>query len=64
MPNTYLPDARWDELRDRIALRGLTPEDAADEICLEMARADAAELLAEAGVMPQSLRADCELLAA
>lgn len=64
MTNVYLADARWDELRDRIALRGMTREDAADEISLEMARCEAAELLAEAGLMPESCRADCERLAA
>lgn len=63
MTNTYLHDDHWDELRDRIALRGLTPEDAADEITFEIARSEAAELLAEAHVMPLSLRADCELAA-
>ncbi|HHW34329.1 MAG TPA: hypothetical protein GXX24_09365 [Paracoccus solventivorans] len=61
MTNTYLPDDQWDELRDLIALRGA--EDAADEITFEMARCEAAELLADMGVMPESCRADCELAA-
>lgn len=63
MQNTYLADAHWDELRDRIALRGLTPEDAADEITFEIARCEAAELLADMSIMPESCRADCELAA-
>lgn len=56
--NIYLKDSRWDELRDQIALRGLTPEDAADEITFEMARGEVSELLAEAHVMPESCRSD------
>lgn len=63
MQNTYLADAHWDELRDQIALRGLTQEDAADEITFEIARSEAAETLAEASVMPESLRAECEAAA-
>lgn len=62
MTNVYLADARWGELRDLIALRGA--EDAADEITFEIARCEAAELLADMGVMPESCRADCERLAA
>lgn len=64
MTNVYLADERWDELRDQIALRGLTPEDAADEITFEMARCEAAEVLADMGVMPESCRAECERQAA
>lgn len=64
MPNTYMPDDQWDELRDLVARRGMAPEDAEDEITFEMARSEVSELLAEAGVMPESCRAECERQAA
>ena len=61
--NVYLPDGHWDALREAIALRGMTPEDAADPVMLEIARSSVDELLANFGVMPASTRDEIEAAA-
>lgn len=61
--NTYLADDRWNALREAIALRGMTPEDAADPLSVEIARSDVDELLAAHNIMPASMRDEIEAAA-
>ncbi len=61
--NTYLADDRWNALREAITLRGLTAEDAADPLSVEIARSDVDELLAAHNIMPASMRDEIEAAA-
>lgn len=64
LKNTYLPDHHWNALREAMVAGELAPDQRDNETAVEIIRSLMDEYLAEIGVMPESLRAEIEGIAA
>lgn len=62
--NIYFSDDHWNAMRDGLAAFLIDPLDSDDDAMVEQAKAEAAEVMANAGVVPESCRADIEAQAA